>query len=345
MEIFINNKSYCGEKDPCYIVMDAAANHNGDLETAKKLIKTASQGGANAIKFQTYTADKLYSSKTPRFYPEDPKPYEVIKKYQHPREWLPILNDFAKENNIDFSSSPFDFEAVDLLEELDVPFYKIASSEIVDLELINYVAKKQKPIILSTGMSYLSDIEDAIKTIIKNNNKQIILLQCNTIYPTPVDIINLRAMITLKEKFKFPVGLSDHSLGIHISLAAVAMGAKVIEKHLTLDRKQEGPDHHFSLEFPELKEMVEKIRDIESAMGDGIKEPHERELKEKFVLGRRSIIAAKNIPKGTIITRDMLIVKRPSLGIKPKHISSVIGKEAKVDIEYDQWITWDMIKD
>lgn len=345
MKIKIDDKTYIGEDSPCYIIIDVGANHNGKLETAKELIIIAAKMGINAIKFQTYTAEGLYSSKTPPFLGDSLKPYDIIKKYQHPRNWLPILSDVANKNNIDFSSSPFDFEAVDLLEDIDVPFYKIASSEIVDLELIDYIAKKQKPIIISTGMSYLADIEDAVNTIVKNNNKKIILLQCNTIYPTPYDIVNLRAMKTLKKKFKFPVGLSDHTKGIHISLAAVSMGAKVIEKHLTLDRTQKGPDHHFSLEPQELKDLVEKIRDIESAMGDGIKKPHERELKEKFDLGRRSIIAAKNIPKGTIITRDMLIVKRPGLGIKPKEINILIGKETKDDIEYDQWITWDMIKD
>ena len=299
--------------------------------------------GADAVKFQTYTADKLYSKFTPKFSRDPTTPYELITKYQHPREWLPILNDLAKDNKIDFSSSPFDFEAVDLLEKLDVPFYKIASPEIVDMELVDYVAKKQKPIIISTGMANIEEIEDAINSIQKNNNNQIILLHCNVIYPTPVEAVNLKAIKTLQKTFKYPVGFSDHTEGILISLAAVSLGAKVIEKHITINRNQEGPDHEFSLEPEELKELVEKIRDIERAMGNGVKEPHELEIKEKFEKARRSFIASQDIPKGTVITRDLLIIKRPGYGIKPKEINHLIGRRTKVNIEEDQWITWDMV--
>jgi len=343
MVIKIKDNRFIGKGHPCYIIVDVGANHNGDLETAKQLITSAAKMGADAIKFQTYTAENLYSSKTLRFSKDPIAPFELIKKYQHPREWLPILNDLAKKNDIHFASSPFDYEAVDLLEKIDVPFYKVASPEIVDLELINYIAKKQKPIILSTGMSYLSDIEDAIKVILQCNNNQIIILHCNTLYPTPFNAVNLKAMLTLKYAFKFPIGFSDHTLGIHISLSAVSMGARVIEKHFTLDKKDVGPDHVFSLEPLELKELVTKIRDIERAMGTGIKEPHKLELEENFKKGRRSIIAAKNIPKGTIISRDMLIVKRPGYGIEPKFINIILGRKAKVAIDFDQWITWDMI--
>ena len=323
--------------------MDVGANHNGDFETAKNLVISAAEMGADAIKFQTYTAEKLYSGKTPIFSKDDIKPYELIKKYQHPREWLPLLNQIAIDNKIDFSSSPFDFEAVDLLEEIDVPFYKIASPEIVDLELIDYISKKGKPIILSTGMSYLSDVEDAINVMLKNNNDKIILLHCNTLYPTPIEAVNLKAIKTLKGAFKFPVGFSDHTLGIHISLAAVSLGACVIEKHFTLDRSSVGPDHSFALDPQNLKELVSKIRDIEAALGTGIKKPHKLELEENFEKGRRSIIAAQNIPQGSIITREMLIVKRPGYGIKPKFINLVIGRKAKVDIQKEEWIKWDMV--
>lgn len=343
MKIKISDNKYIGENCPCYIMMDVGANHNGNLETAIKLISTVAKMGADAIKFQTYTADKLYSKKTPKFSQDSIEPYEMIKKCQHPREWLPILKETADKNDIDFISSPFDYEAVDLLGEIDVPFYKIASPEIVDLELIDYIAKKQKPIVLSTGMAVLSEIKEAVNVILKNNNQKIILLHCKVIYPTPVDAVNLKAIETLKNTFKYVVGFSDHTLGIHISLAAVSIGAKVIEKHFTLDRNQEGPDHKFAIEPSELKDLVIKIREIESAMGNGIIRPHELELEEKYEKARRSIIAAKDIPKGTIISRDMLIVKRPGYGIKPKFIDKVIGKKAKIDIEYDQWIIWDMI--
>ena len=343
MKISITKYRLIGEGYPCYIIMDVGANHNGDLNQAKELIISAAKNGADAIKFQTYTAEKLYSKKTPIFSKDDLNPFDLIRKYQHPRDWLPLLNDIAHENNIDFTSSPFDYDAVDLLDEIDVPFYKIASPEIVDLELIEYIAKKQKSIVLSTGMSYLADIEDAVRVILKNDNDKIILLHCNTLYPTPIEAVNLKALQTLKETFKFPVGFSDHTLGIHISLAAVSMGANVIEKHFTLDKSDSGPDHAFAIEPQELKELVTKIREIESAMGSGIKEPHKLELAENFEKGRRSILAAQYIPKGTIISKDMLIVKRPGYGIRPKFINLIKGRKAKVDIEEDQWITWDMV--
>ena len=343
MKIKIKDDIYIGENSPCFVMVDVGANHNGDFETAKQLIIAAAKTGADAIKFQTYTAEKLYSKKTPKFIKDSIAPYELIKKYQHPREWLPKLNEVAKKNNILFSSSPFDFEAVELLEEINVPFYKIASPEIVDLELIEYIAKKQKPIILSTGMANLGEIEDALNTILKSGNDQIIILHCNTLYPAPFETVNLKAIKTLKTAFKFPIGFSDHTLGIEISLAAVSMNAKIIEKHFTLDKTQNGPDHSFALESNDLKELITKIRNIELAMGSGVKKPHELELKENYKKGRRSIIAAKDIPKGTVINREMLIVKRPGYGIKPKFINLILGRRTKIDIQNDEWITWDML--
>ncbi|MFX1383436.1 MAG: N-acetylneuraminate synthase family protein [Promethearchaeota archaeon] len=343
MDIRLNINRYIGENYPCYILMDIGANHNGDFKTAKQLIETAAEMGADGIKFQTYSAKKLYSTKTPKFSKDSTVPYEVIKKYQHPREWLPKLNEIAIKHKIDFISSPFDYEAVDILEEINVPYYKIASPEIVDLDLIEYIAKKQKPIIISTGMATIGEIEEAIEVVLKHDNNNIILLHCVVLYPCPVEFINLKAIETLRNVFKYPVGFSDHSLGIHISLAAISMGAKVIEKHFTLDKSQKGPDHHFALEPNELKEMVEKIRDIEKSMGDGIKKPNKLELEENYKLARRSIIAAMDISKGVKITRDMLIIKRPGFGIKPKFLNILLGKTAKVDIKKEQWITWDMI--
>jgi len=216
MKIKIKNNRYIGEDSPCYIVMDAAANHNGDLDTAVELVKEAAKNGADAIKFQTYTAEGLYSTKCPLFSYVPISAYELIKKVQHPREWLPILNDIANKNNIDFTSSAFDYEAVDLLEQINVPFHKIASCEIVDLDLIEYVAKKQKPVIISTGMANIGEIEDAVNVMLKINNNNIILLHCNTIYPTPFEAVNLKAIETLKRVFEYPVGFSDVSKGLTI---------------------------------------------------------------------------------------------------------------------------------
>ena len=343
MVIKIKGNRFIGKEYPCYIIMDVGANHNGDFETAKKLIIRAAEMGADAIKFQTYTAEGLYSKLTPKFSKDPTAPFELIKKHQHPRKWLPKLKVIAIKHNIDFSSSPFDYEAVDLLDEINVPFYKIASPEIKNLDLIEYIAKKQKPVILSTGMATIEEIKEAIDVILKNHNDRIILLHCNVMYPSPFEIVNLKAIKTMKKVFKYPIGFSDHTLGVHISLAAVSLGAKVIERHFTLDRTQQGPDHNFSLEPEELKDMVEKIRDIEKSMGDGIKKPSELELKENYKMARPSIIAAIDIPKGRVLTRDMLIIKRPGFGIEPKFINDILGKKTKCEIKKEQWLIWDMI--
>ncbi len=341
-EICLNNGTLIGGDNPCYVIVDVAANHNGDFDTAKELIRQAAWAGADAVKFQTYTADKLYSKNTPQFSKDPVKPYDLIKSVEHPREWLPLLNDFAKELNIDFLSSPFDNEATDLLEELDVALYKVASSEIVDLDLIRYMASKGKPVIISTGMARLGEIEEAIEACMMEGNSQIMLLHCNTAYPTPIEIVNLKAMTTLADAFKLITGFSDHTLGSHIALAAVARGAKVIEKHFTLDKSQNGPDHNFAIEPAELKLMMTQIRDIEQALGTGIKKVSEQE-RESYEKGRRSIIAACNIPKDTPLTRDMLTVKRPGYGIKPNLIDIASHRTAKQDIAKDDIITWDML--
>ncbi len=239
-------------------------------------------------------------------------------------------------------SSPFDFEAVGELDKIGVPGFKVASFEITDLELLKYIAKKKKPMILSTGMATLGEIEEALEVIRSQGNDDIILMHCNSLYPSPFKIVNLNAINTLSMAFQIPIGFSDHTTGIHISIAAVAKGSKVIEKHFTLDRKMKGPDHSFAIEPDELKQLVKNIRDVEKATGTGIKE-RSKEEQEMYEKGRRSIIAAQDIPKGMRITRNMLIIKRPGYGIQPKFLDIVIDREAKVDIKAEQWITWDMI--
>jgi N-acetylneuraminate synthase/N,N'-diacetyllegionaminate synthase len=341
-EIVLNDGRRIGNGYPSYIIVDVAANHNNDQATAKELVKKAAEAGADAVKFQTYTAENLYSKKAPKFSRDPVNPYDLIKQVEHPRSWLPILSEYAKKLGIHFLSSPFDYEAVDLLEDLDVPLFKVASAEIVDTKLIGYMAQKGRPMVLSTGMSNLGDIEDAVKAVRSEGNENIILLHCNTIYPTPPAAVNLLAMDTIREAFKLPVGFSDHTLGWHVSLAAVSRGACVIEKHFTLNRDQKGPDHSFSMEPEELGRMVSEIRDIEAAMGNGEKKVSEGE-QENYKKGRRSIIARKAIPKGTPITEDMLVIKRPGYGIKPKYINMVTGRMAKVDIGEDDIITWDML--
>ena len=336
----IDNHSI-GDGEPIFIIAEAGANHNRDFDMAKKLIDVAADSKADAVKFQTYSAETLYSKKTPEFsYMKGQNVYDLIKSIELPREWQQELAEYADQRGIMFLSTPFDYAAIDELDEIGVPAFKFASSEIVDLELLKYAASKQKPMIISTGMANLGEIEDAISTIRSVGNDDIILLHCNSLYPTSPEVVNLRAMETMREAFKLPVGFSDHTLGIHISLAAVAMGACVIEKHFTLDRNLPGPDHSFAIEPDELKEMVRCVQDIEEAKGSGIKERSELEGDEMYVKARRSVHAKVDIPKGTKIVRDMLVVKRPGYGIKPKFIDMVVGREAKNDINEDEWITW-----
>ena len=342
MKVRINNRQI-GEEEHCFIIAEAGSNHNGSLEQAKKLVDVAAEAGADAVKFQIYQAENLYSKYTPGFsYLKGRNIYELIKSIETPREWIKELAGYCKAKNVIFLATPFDFEVVDILDKY-VPAFKIASFEIVDLELIKYAAEKGKLMIISTGMANLSEIEDAINAIKTVGNEGIILLHCNSLYPTPVEVVNLSALKTMRTAFKVPVGFSDHTLGIHIPIAAVAMGACVIEKHFTLDRNLPGPDHSFAIEPAELKEMVRCIREVEKAKGNGIKKKSELESEEMYIKARRSIHAKVDIRKGTKITRDMLIIKRPGYGIKPKFIDIVIGREAKKDIKEDVWITWEVI--
>ena len=341
-EIILKNGRIIGEGSPCYIMVDIAANHNGDLDTAKELIRKAAEAGADAVKFQTYRAEELYSKKTPQFSRDAMKPYDLIKKVQHPREWIPQLFEYAKDCGIDFLSSPFDFDAVDLLDNAGVGLFKVASLEIVDLRLIKHIAAKGKPVILSTGMASLEEIEEAVEAARSTGNGNIALLHCSTCYPSPAHIVNLKVMETLRNTFGLPTGFSDHTLGWHIPVAAVALGACIIEKHFTLSRGQEGPDHGFSIEPDELKLMVEQIRDIEKALGNGIKKVYPEEL-ENYEKGRRSLIAKKDIPRGTVITEDMITCKRPGWGIKPKYFRDVVGRTAGADIYEDDILMWDML--
>ena len=332
-----------GGNSPCYIIAEVGSNHNGSLEQAKKLIDAAVAAKADAVKFQIYKAESLYSKYTPEFsYLKGQNVYELIKDIETPREWLKELAGYCEAKNIIFLATPFDFVAVDLLDKY-VSAFKIASFEITDLELLKYVAEKGKPMIISTGMANLGEIEEAITAIKSVGNAGVILLHCNSLYPTPVEVVNLKAMETMRSAFKVPVGFSDHTLGIHIPIAAVAMGACVIEKHFTLDRTLPGPDHSFAIVPDELEEMVRCIRKVEKAKGNGIKEKSELESEEMYIKARRSIHAKFDIPKGATITRDMLIIKRPGYGIKPKFIDIVVGKEIKKDVKEEEWITWDIV--
>jgi N,N'-diacetyllegionaminate synthase len=331
-----------GPGHPTYIIAEIGANHNRDLKIAKTLIEKAAIAGVDAVKFQTYRAENLYSKRAPKFSKDDVDPFDLIKANELPREWHKELFDYAAERNVHFLSSPFDNDAVDDLDKVGVPAFKVASFELIDLGLLKYIAKKKKPIILSVGLANLGEIEDALEVIRAQGNDDVMLLHCASLYPSPPEVVNLNAIQTLSKAFQIPVGFSDHTLGIHIAVAAVAKGACMIEKHFTLDRTMKGPDHSFAIEPQELKQLVKNIRDVETAMGTGMKirSTAEQEMYEK---GRRSIIAAKDIKKGMKIERDWLIVKRPGYGIKPKYLDLVVGRTAKRDIKADEWITWDDI--
>jgi N,N'-diacetyllegionaminate synthase len=335
-----------GPNEPAYVIAEAGANHNRDLGIAKQLIDVAADAGADAVKFQTYTGSALYSTKTPRFeYLKDERPpTELLDAIALPREWQPELAAHATSRGIAFFSTPFDAAAVDSLAEIGVPAMKIASFELVDLPLIRHAASVGVPVILSTGMATYGEIEDALGAVSEAGNRNVALLRCASLYPAPAEIMNLRAMKTMREAFGVPVGLSDHTTGIAIAVGAAALGAELIEKHFTLSREMEGPDHPFALEPDELRAMIVGVREVEVALGNGrLEGPSEAEAKEMYRLGRRSVVAAVAIPSGTTIARDMLTTKRPGYGIKPKHLDLLVGRPARVDIEADDVITWEMV--
>jgi sialic acid synthase SpsE len=339
---------WVGDGHPCYVVAEAGANHNRDLDIARRLIDVAADAGADAVKFQTYSGRALYSTKTPKFdylaSVTDKPPHELLDDVALPREWQPVLRDHCRDRDIEFLSSPFDREAVDELDALDVAAFKVASFELVDLPLLRYMGERRRPMILSTGMATLGEIEEAVQAARDGGASDFCLLQCASVYPSPPALINLRTIATMKAAFGIPVGLSDHTLGIHVAVASVAAGADLIEKHFTLDRTMTGPDHSFAVEPAELRDLVAQVRDVEAALGDGIKRgPSELEQREMYAKARRSIVATCAIPAGTTVTREMLTVKRPGFGIKPRFIDAIVGRVAKVDIDEDDIITWDMV--
>ena len=334
-----------GEGKPCFIIAEAGVNHNGDVNLAKKLVDTAKEAGADAVKFQTFRAEEVVTKNAEKAEYQkgttgaEESQFEMVKKLELTEGEFEELFDYAQKIGIVFLSSPFDKRSVDLLDELGVPAFKVGSGEITNFPLLRHIARKGKPIILSTGMSTLDEVEEALKVIRGEGAEEIILLHCVSCYPARVEDMNLRAMETLRRAFKLPVGLSDHTLGITIPVAAVALGACVIEKHFTLDKSLPGPDHRASLEPVELKEMVTAIRDVERALGDGIKQPTVEEEENKKV-GRRSIVARVAIPKGTIISQEMLDIKRPGTGLEPKYMNSILGKKAKIDIKQNALVPW-----
>lgn len=341
-EITLANGRKIGDKNPCFIIAEIGANHNRSLPLAKEMIDAASDAGADAVKFQIYSAETLYSRRTPRHSGYDKGLFELIKEIETPRSWLPELAAYCRKKDILFFATPFDKEAVDELDEVS-SFFKIASFELVDLPLLSHCASRGKPLIISTGLANMEEIGDAYLTCREAGNEQIVFLQCASMYPSPPSIMNLRAMDTIRRAFGVPTGLSDHTRGVHISVAAAALGASVIEKHFTMDRKMKGPDHPFAIEPDELSELVRHVRDVEAALGDGRKLGPASEEMEFYEKARRSVHAAVDIPEGTVIKAEMLTCKRPGYGMRPKYLLLLIGRVAKRDIKEDEWITWEMV--
>lgn len=328
-----------------FIIAEAGVNHNGSIELAFKLIDAAKEAGADAVKFQSFKAASLVSKKAEkaeyqkRTTDSHESQHEMIKRLELSFEDHIQLVDYCKSKNIIFLSSPFDFDSIDILNNLGLDTFKIPSGEIINLPYLRKIGKLNKNVILSTGMADLGEIEDAVDILMDNGTKKenITVLHCNTEYPTPFEDVNLKAMLTIKNAFDIKVGYSDHTNGIEVPIAAVALGAEIIEKHFTIDKNMEGPDHKASLEPTELKAMVESIRNIEKALGDGIKKPSPSELKNKPIV-RKSIVAIKNIKKGEKFSEMNLGVKRPGNGISPMRWSEVIGKTAKQDFDIDDLI-------
>ena len=326
-----------------FIIAEAGVNHNGDMQTAKALVDAAAEAGADAVKFQTFRAQELVSTSTPKakYQTESTGAHEsqfdMIKKLELSSSVHAALVQRCRERGILFLSTAFDTESADLLETFSMPAYKIPSGEITNWPFLEYLASKNKPIILSTGMSDLGEVEEAVGVLRAAKCSELVILHCTSSYPTPPASVNLRAMQTIADTFHTPVGLSDHTMGIEISLAATALGASVIEKHFTIDRSLPGPDHKASLEPGELRSMVQGIRNVEAALGDGKKHAMQAEEDVKNV-ARRSIVARLTIPKGTRIAKDMLAFKRPGTGIPPSQLSAVVGRGAARTIPADSLI-------
>ena len=335
------------DKKNVFIIAEISANHGQDFDRAVRLIREAKECGADAVKFQAYTPDTLTINADNKYFRiKHPQwggqtLYELYKKAYTPWKWFKKLKKVADDLGILFFATAFDKTSVDFLEGLNVRFHKISSFELVDLPLIEYVARTKKPLILSTGMATISEIEEAVDTARGAGAKEIVLLKCVSNYPAKPEEMNLRTIPHMKELFGCPVGLSDHSLGIGVSISAVALGASVIEKHFTLSRKINTPDNFFSIEPQELKKLVENVRIAEKALGEvhyGLTKG-EQECK----VARRSLFAVENIKQGEFFTGENVKSIRPAYGLKPKYIATILGKKAKRGIKKGTPLSWDLI--
>ncbi len=320
------NGRIVGEGSSAFIIAEIGSNHCRDLDIAKRLVQDAVACGVDAVKFQSFRAETLVNRK------ERPEAYDLIKSLELPDEWHGILKEYAESLGVVFLSAPFDFRMADLLESLDVSAFKIASGELTNLPLVEHIALKGKPVILSVGMSTMKEIEETIECITATGNEDILVMQCVVSYPTRFEEANLRALQTMREKLQRPVGYSDHSPGCIVPLGAVALGACMIEKHITFDKNAEGPDHAFALDIPELRQLVTDVRNLELSLGNCEKSISEDEMPAR-ARARKGIYAKRLICKGETVSERDIVMLRPSNGMAPKNISRVIGKVAVKDIE------------
>ena len=335
-----------GPGHPCFIIAEVGSNHDQDLEQAKALIDVAAEAKVDAVKFQAFMADLIAAKTSHPLAQIDfagcSTLHELYKQGELPREWLGELKEYAESLNLIFLCTPFDEEASDILDDLGTLAYKVASFEMTHHPLLQHLAAKGKPLLISTGMATLGEIEEAMDAVRAVQDVPVGLFHCGSQYPLGFESANLRAIGTMQQALRVPVGYSDHTIGLPVPIAAVARGASMIEKHYTLDRNLPGPDHGFALEPNELKDMVQGIREVEAALGNDHKGPAEEEMEHRK-RGRRGIFASVDISKGTRLEKRMLAVLRPGAGLEPKYRDMVIGREAKRDIQAYEPITWDVI--
>lgn len=344
----INGKSI-GKNEPCYVIAEMSGNHNGSLQRALQIVEAAAEAGADAIKLQTYTADTITLNCDNEYFQtqkgspwEGRKLHDLYKEAYTPWEWHEALMKRAEELGITCFSTPFDFTAVDFLEEIHVPAYKIASYEIRDIPLIQRVARTGKPVIMSTGIATLGDIYEAVEACRREGNDQITLLKCTSAYPSPFGEMNLRVIPNMEQTFGCVCGLSDHTLGTEVALASVAMGAGIVEKHMTLRRTDGGVDAAFSMESEEFAGMIRQIRNIEAAMGRAT-----YDLTEKQMAGRafgRSLFIAEDIRAGEVFTEKNIRSVRPAAGLAPKYYTDILGRKAASDLKKGEPLLWEMVK-
>ena len=347
-EIKIENKTI-GENHPVFIIAEAGVNHNGNMDMAKKLIDLAVDIKADAIKFQSFKAEKLntknatkadYHIKTTG---KKGSWFDLLKSQELSKEDHKTLFKYCNKKGIIFLSTPYDEDSSDLLDKLEVSAFKIASTDLTNLPLLEHIAKKKKPIILSTGLSNYSEIKEAIDTIKNQGNEDIIVLQCTSDYPAKIEDANLSVMNHIKKKFDVLVGYSDHTLNDILAIASTIQGSCLYEKHFTIDRTLPGPDHRASVEPKELKKIIKKIRISETVMGDIKNKPAKSEIKNINKL-RKSVVAAKNIKKGEVLTRDKLFIKRPGTGLHPRNLKKLLNKKAKRNIKKDELLNFEMVE-